>query len=213
MVGSTGPSNNSGRYFASELVFQANNPAALTPTVELWHVGHEGSLQDDGTLAQCDFYISSAEGISRFLIEGPSGTEHRFRMGYSGFGGWDGQVGIYPEAEGTKGLTIRRKSNTSTGNQQEWQDESAVAQTIVAPNGRDWILDPTIGTMWATATNQRQGWWGATPVVQQANASAAGVSGIAAGALYAQADMVAVKAALTAIRSLLATTGLGANTA
>jgi hypothetical protein len=55
--------------------------------------------------------------------------------------------------------------------------------------------------------------FGVDPVVRQANASAAGVSGIAAGAAYAQADMVAVKAALTVIRASLAANGLLAATA
>jgi len=75
------------------------------------------------------------------------------------------------------------------------------------------ITDTVTGTKIGTATTQKLGLWGVAPVVQQANASAAGIAGIAAGALYAQADMVAVKAALTAIQASLATNGVLANTA
>jgi hypothetical protein len=67
--------------------------------------------------------------------------------------------------------------------------------------------------MEADGAAPRLSFYGATPaVVQQANASAAGVSGIVAGAAYSQADMTAVKAALTAIRAGLAQLGALANT-
>lgn len=65
----------------------------------------------------------------------------------------------------------------------------------------------------ANGTAGALGFYGAAAVVQQSNASAAGVSGIVAGAAYSQADMAAVKSALTAIRAGLAANGVLANTA
>jgi hypothetical protein len=98
-----------------------------------------------------------------------------------------------------------------TASQMIWTDPSFAPQMQVAANGRDWILDTTTGTQWGTSPTQKQGWYGATPVVQQANASAAGIASIA-GSVYAT-DSAAIKAALTAIRSALAANGLLANTA
>lgn len=47
------------------------------------------------------------------------------------------------------------------------------------------VLSTTTGTKWGTATNQKQGWWGATPVVQPASADQAALVDNIAGALSA----------------------------
>jgi hypothetical protein len=73
------------------------------------------------------------------------------------------------------------------------------------------ITDGTTGTKIGTATTQKLGFWGTTPVVQQANASAAGVAGIRTDTLaHAVADTVVV---LTAFYNVFANTGIAAATA
>ncbi len=68
---------------------------------------------------------------------------------------------------------VIRAAAAQTAPVQEWQNSSGVAQLAIAANGRDFVLDTTTGTVWGTATNQKQAWWGATPIVQPTTAIAA----------------------------------------
>lgn len=98
---------------------------------------------------------------------------------------------------------------------------------LTMADATDIAVGTTTGTKIGTATTQKIGLWGVTPVVQPASANQAGITdstggtasttlgAITAGAAYAQADMVAVKNALASIarlqdamRTALVTTGI-----
>ncbi len=205
----------SDKTFLANLVMSVNNPVAPVPTRALMTWGIAGVYPDSGTLdpTTAIFFNNSQTGQTFLAIESVGSNNSRVALGLGAVSGvWDGQLDVQPMISTQKGLTLTAAAG-QTANMMEVKDSSLALQVAIAPNGRDFVLDTTTGTKWGTAVGQKQGWYGAMPVVQQANASAAGVSGIAAGALYAQADMVAVKAALTAIRAALAANGLLANTA
>lgn len=52
----------------------------------------------------------------------------------------------------------------------------ALTKNIGITDGRTVALGSTTGTMWGTATAQKQAWWGVTPVVQQVLATGAGAT-------------------------------------
>ncbi|MCK5616081.1 hypothetical protein KAR91_80200 [Candidatus Pacearchaeota archaeon] len=84
---------------------------------------------------------------------------------YGLFTGTD--AGITIHSQNVAGVPLIVKAIASqTANLQEWQNSSSATQLAVASNGRDFILDTVTGTMWGTATGQKQAFWGATPIVR-----------------------------------------------
>jgi hypothetical protein len=89
---------------------------------------------------------------------------HHFRVGNSGVptGTITSEIGLYIEAL-TRGVTNR--SIYLAGN------SGAVAPPIEFQNGGSIIVDTTNGLTFGTGSNQKLGWYGATPVVQIAGAT------------------------------------------
>jgi hypothetical protein len=104
---------------------------------------------------------------------------------------------IQPTAVGVIPLTLKAFAG-QTAVLLQFQDSTGAAQMSVAANGRDWVLDTATGTKWGTATTQKQSWFNAVPVVQQAGASAAAIAAIT--------DANA-KSAVTALQAALSTFG------
>lgn len=75
-----------------------------------------------------------------------------------------------------------------------------IAGNQTVDSGVNFALNTTTGTQWGTGTSEKQGWWGATPVVQQS----------ITGALSAIAD-TDTKDVLTSIVAMLSTTGLASD--
>jgi len=61
---------------------------------------------------------------------------------------------------------IVQANATQTVNLVEFQNSGGTVQLAIAANGRDFVLDTTTGTKIGTATNQKLGFYNATPVVQ-----------------------------------------------
>lgn len=53
-----------------------------------------------------------------------------------------------------------------TQNLVETHSVLGVTRLAIAGNGRDFILDTTIGTKWGDAVGQKQSWWGVAPITQ-----------------------------------------------
>ncbi len=114
---------------------------------------------------------------------------------------------------GGNGANITGANITLAGGQSTGSAKGGDTLIQISPSGGAGSGLNALITMAQFTGDRKIGFFSVPPVVQQANASAAGIAGIAAGALYAQADMVAVKAALTAISAGLAANGILAATA
>jgi len=75
--------------------------------------------------------------------------------------------------------TIIKGNSTQIANLQEWQNSGGTALLKVQPDGdlefvaNNIVTDTTTGTKIGTATNQKLGFWNATPAVQQVFATGA----------------------------------------
>ncbi len=155
--------------FFDYLSFQAHNAAAGTPQIGVVSITAFGTLNDDQSSSDMTLDITS--GISnQNLVQFELAGNNRCAFGLQADSFvpelYDGQVDIQPRSDATKGLTLRQHSNTQSGAMIEIQKADNTPLLTLAANGRDWILDTAIGSQWATATNQKQAWWGATPIVQ-----------------------------------------------
>lgn len=132
-------------------------------------------IQDDGTF---DYNILFGDENSAFNgpgFEGGAASANRVVFGGGGTD-FDGQLTVICNTAGTKGITIKA-AGAQTAPLIEWRNSAAVLQMSVAANGRDWILDTSVGTQWGTvggAAGQKQSWWGAPPTTQPLFATGAG---------------------------------------
>ena len=69
-------------------------------------------------------------------------------------------------------LTTGGLYNLSTQSVSNLLSFNTVNGDIAFAEGVDFVLGTSTGTKWGTATSQKQGWWNATPVVQQADVGA-----------------------------------------
>ncbi len=189
------------------IFFQAFNPLAPTPASGFFQLVAFGRLDNAGL--RTDYGFAVTDGVTnQNAVQFEGGPQQRAAFGLQADTFlpmvYDGQVDVQSRSDATKGLTVAAFSPTQTANLTEWQNSARAVQTAIAANGRDFILDTTTGTKWGTAVGQKQGWYGATPVVQQANASQTTITSVLD---------VNAKAALQSIYNALKTLGLCAATA
>ena len=120
-------------------------------------------------------------GFATLFAAPTSDDKISFSVGNSGIRkmviDWKGNIGMGIESptarlhvvgDADTVQNIIKAHSTQTANIVEIQNSSGTVQLAFAGNGRDFVLDTTTGTKIGTATNQKLGFFNATPVVQQA---------------------------------------------
>lgn len=109
--------------------------------------------------------------LQRLMIYHATATWDPWHL-HVGGGSLYGNLTIDTGVAATKGLVIKA-ATAQTANLMEWQGPAGDTRLAVAANGRDLVLDPSIGTSIGTAATQKLGFFGTPPVVKPSALSSA----------------------------------------
>lgn len=151
-----------GTLFYNPFVNTQNISVIRVPTQTFYLGGGSPSPQGSFDFEQGTIAATSGNSVAdaaQLVLRGApiAGTNMGITRGYAGL--------FYAGRPGGCPLGLRLDAS-QTANAFEIRNSSITTQLAIAANGRDFILDTTTGTKWGTATNEKQGWWNATPVVQ-----------------------------------------------
>lgn len=153
---------------------------------QAWLGGHNAVLT-----AWNDFHIQP-DGAANLLIAAGAADSPTGRMGV-GISSPQAKVHIKTHSTSVPNLILEGVSS-QTANLQEWQNSSGVVLSAISSAG-DLISNTTTGTKIGTATNQKLGFFNATPVVQQTGGAAT------AGALYTATEQGMLQKVYDALRT------------
>jgi hypothetical protein len=102
--------------------------------------------------------------LQRMMIYHATATWDPWHL-HVGGGTLFGSLTIDSGVASTKGLVVKA-ATAQTANLLEWQGPTGDTRLAIAANGRDLILDPSLGTTIGTSPTQKLGFFGASPVVK-----------------------------------------------